>query len=90
MIKKLLIQVLSAAVGTGVLGLIVGYLIYGKIAGDYVSLSTIFSPSGNILESAAQSISGIDAIRTKILISGGVGALIGLAVRIWPAIKLMK
>lgn len=90
MMKKMVVQALSAAVGTGLLGLIVGYLVYGKMAGDYVSVGTIFSPSGNMLESATQSLVGIDAMRGKIWMCGGVGALIGLAARMWPVLKLMK
>ena len=90
MMKKLLLQAVGAAAGTGVVGLIVGYLVYGKIAGEYVSLGTLLSPGGNLLESAAQSLAGIDAIRTKILTCGGVGAVIGLIARFLPALNLMK
>jgi hypothetical protein len=76
--KDIIVQALITAVVVGVLGLIFGYLIYGKVAGDYVSLSTLFSSSSNVLERTARSIAGIDAIRSKVFLCGGVGALIGL------------
>ena len=55
MIKK----ILNAAV-FAVLGLIVGYVLFGKFAGDYVSLKTLFSFGGNSIQSAFRSISGIE------------------------------
>ena len=61
-----------------VIGLIVGYGLFGKVAGEYVSLKTVFSFGGNALQSAFRSISGIEEIRNKILICGAIGALLGL------------
>ncbi len=80
-------KLVSSAVTFGLLGLVVGYLIYGKIAGDYVSLSTLFATSNNVLESAVQSLAGIDAMRSKILMCGAVGAVIGVVVRLLPILK---
>lgn len=59
------------------LGLIVGYAIFGKWAGDYVSLKNLLSFGGNGLQSAFRSISGIEDMRNKILICGAVGAVLG-------------
>jgi hypothetical protein len=64
-------------VAFGVLGLIVGYAIFGKIAGDYVSLKTVFSFGGNAFHRAFQSVTGIEDMRNKILLSGAAGAVIG-------------
>ena len=61
-----------------ILGLVVGYLFFGKIASEYVSISTIFSSSGGSLESIGRKITGIAAMRQNILISGGVGAIVGI------------
>lgn len=61
-----------------VFGLIVGYAIFGKWGGEYVSLKTLFSFGGNAFQGAFRSISGIEDMRNKILISGGVGAVIGV------------
>lgn len=62
----------------GALGLVIGYLFFGKIAGEYVSLNTIFQSSGNELISFGRKISGLDDMRQNILISGGVGGIVGL------------
>ena len=60
-----------------VLGLIVGYAIFGKVLGDYVSLKTLFSFGGNAFHRAFQSVSGIEDIRNKILLCGVGGAVVG-------------
>ncbi len=60
------------------LGLIVGYAIFGKWAGDYVSLKTLFSFGGNALQKAFSSISGLEEIRNKILLCGLGGAVVGV------------
>lgn len=63
-----------------IIGLIVGYLFFGKIAGEYVELTTIFNSSENALESFGRSISGIKEMKQNILISGGVGAILGVVI----------
>lgn len=70
-------NVLSIA-AFGVLGLIVGYAIFGKLAGDYVSLKTLFSFGGNAFHRAFQSVTGIEDMRNKILLCGAAGAVIGV------------
>ena len=60
------------------LGLIIGYAIFGKWAGEYVSLKTLFTFGGNALQRAFQSISGIEDMRTKILLCGAAGAAVGV------------
>lgn len=64
----------------GIIGLIFGYLLFGKIAGDYVSIKTIFSSSENALESFGRNISGITSMKQNILISGGIGAVLGVII----------
>lgn len=61
-----------------VLGLIIGYFIFGKLAGDYVSVSRLLGANNSLLDDAFNSIAGIDAIRNKILLSGVAGAVLGL------------
>jgi hypothetical protein len=61
------------------LGLVVGYVIFGKFAGHYVSLKTLLSFGGNAFQNAFNSLSGIEAIRNKILLSGAAGAAVGIA-----------
>ena len=70
-------NILSIAAFT-VLGLIIGYAIFGKWAGDYVSLKTLFSFGGNALQKAFSSISGLEEIRNKILLCGLGGAVVGV------------
>lgn len=62
----------------GLLGLVVGYLFFGKVAGEYMSINTIFNTSGGQLGDFGRKVSGITSIRQNILISGGVGGIIGL------------
>lgn len=59
-------------------GLIVGYLLFGKWGGEYVSMKTLFTFGGNGFQSALRSISGIEDMRNKILVCGAAGAVVGL------------
>jgi predicted tellurium resistance membrane protein TerC len=62
-----------------VLGLLFGYLVFGKIAGEYVSVKTLFtSSSGSVIKGLVQKVIGITTIRRNILISGGVGLIAGV------------
>jgi hypothetical protein len=70
-------NVLSIAALT-VFGLIVGYALFGKLGGEYVSLKTLFSFGGNALTRAFQSISGLEDMRNKILLCGVAGAVVGV------------
>jgi hypothetical protein len=67
-------------VAFAILGLLVGYGLFGKLAGDYVSIKTLFSFGGNALQNAFHSISGIEEMRNRILICGAAGAVAGLLV----------
>ncbi len=61
-----------------IIGLVIGYLLFGKIGGEYIDVSTIFSNSGGDFGSFGRKLTGISKIRNNILISGGVGAVIGV------------
>lgn len=63
-----------------VLGLVLGYLIFGRIAGEYIEVRAIFTKSDNVLESIGRTITGLKQIKQNILISGGVGAVAGVIV----------
>lgn len=73
--KKTLILILVL----GVLGLILGYFIFGKVGDEFLSIKTIFG-STNKVGSFLKDVSGIAKIRQNILISGSVGALAGLII----------
>ncbi len=61
-----------------IIGLVLGYLIFGRMAGEYVSLNAIFSQSKNVFESIGRNIAGLEQMRQNILISVGVGGVVGL------------
>lgn len=63
-----------------IIGLVLGYLIFGRMSGEYVSFNVIFSQSENVLESIGRNIAGLEQMRQNILISGGVGAVVGLII----------
>lgn len=65
-------------VAFAVFGLIVGYAIFGKFAGEYVNLRTVFTFGGNAFHRAFQSVTGIEDMRNKILLCGAAGAVIGV------------
>lgn len=69
---KLVIIVVS-----GLIGLAVGYALFGKWGGEYVSLDTLFSFGGNRLQGAFRSIGGIEDMRNKVLMSGAAGLVAG-------------
>lgn len=60
-----------------VIGLAIGYGIFGKYAGNYVELDTLFSFGGNSFQSAFRTASGIENMRNKILLCGLAGAVVG-------------
>lgn len=63
-----------------VIGLVLGYVIFGRISGEYVEIRAIFTRSDNILESIGRTITGLKEIKQNILIAGGVGAVAGLII----------
>ncbi len=71
-------KILSSVIFLGIIGLIFGYFIFGKVSGDYVSLKTLINPSENFFEGLKNTITGIKEIRQNILISGAIGSGIGL------------
>jgi hypothetical protein len=66
-----------------IIGLILGYLIFGRIAGEYVSLDLIFQESSNVVEKLGRNISGLKEMKQNILISGGAGGLLGLVIALF-------
>ncbi len=70
-------NILSIAAFTA-LGLIIGYAIFGKWGGQYVSLKTLFSFGGTGFQTAFRSISGIEDMRNNVLFCGLAGAAVGV------------
>jgi hypothetical protein len=71
-------RVVLLAVLLGAVGLVFGYLIFGRMAGEYLSIESLIRPSQNVLQKLADSVLGIQRIRQNILISGGVGVAVGI------------
>jgi hypothetical protein len=65
-----------------VVGLVVGYFLFAKVAGQYVKPTTLISPAGSRLGALGQQIAGIPRMRTNILLAGAVGAAVGLVVAV--------
>ncbi len=74
MMKKLVILILLF----GILGFIFGYIIFGRIGGEYISLKFLFQSPVNPLETFGRKISGIQEIKQNIVISGVAGAFLGV------------
>ncbi len=60
------------------IGLAIGYALFGKWSGEYVSVQTLFSFDGSPLQKAFRSLAGFDDMRNRILLSGAAGAVIGV------------
>ena len=71
-------KLIALIILVGIIGLVVGYLIFGTVAGEYVSIKTIFSSSGNAISSFGRKVTGITQMKQNILISGGVGGILGI------------
>ncbi len=63
-----------------VIGLVMGYLVFGRISGEYIDIDLIFSNSENVIESFGRRIAGLKQMKQNILISGAGGALIGFII----------
>lgn len=66
------------AIVIGLIGLIFGYLVFGRIGGEYLTIKQVFQSSENVIEDIAASITGLESARRNIWVSGGVGTGIGL------------
>jgi hypothetical protein len=69
---------IGAAVLFGVLGLIVGYLIFGRMGGSFVPVTDLIRLPEGILQQFGQTVRGIPEIRRNILISGAAGLGVGV------------
>jgi hypothetical protein len=73
-------RILSYVIFFAIIGLVVGYLLFGKIAGEYVNIKTIFGSASNPFESFGRNISGLTSMKQNIFISGGIGAVLGFVI----------
>lgn len=70
-------KIIGSALIVGVIGLGIGYLIFGRIGGEFIPVEALLNPPENILAELGQKITGVAEARQNILISGGVGAAVG-------------
>ncbi len=71
-------KLLSYAVIFGVIGLVVGYFLFARFAGHYLSVMDLFFNDKGIAGQLGDAIAGGEKIRRNIFISGGIGGAIGL------------
>ena len=64
----------------GLVGLVFGYLVFGRIAGDYVSVSNLISLPANWVEELGEGLTGVRQIRQRIFITGVTGLVLGAVV----------
>ena len=79
MFKKAIIYVIVF----GIIGFVIGYFLYGKVAGEYMDPFKLILPSKDVLHKFGRSVSGIQGIRENIFMFGGIGAVIGLGITIF-------
>ncbi len=61
-----------------IIGLIVGYVIYGKINDEYVDPTQIFVPRKGVVGFGIKKLYNLEEKRKGILIAGAIGGIIGL------------
>ncbi|GEM_PF-719476 len=59
-------------------GLVIGYLIFGHVGGDFIEISKLLDPPQDFLQEIEETILGIRQIRQNILVSGAIGLGLGL------------
>jgi len=74
MLKRMLLGI----VVLGAVGLGVGVLLFARTSHGYLSLQSLLAPSRNVIDDLVKNVGRIPEIRANILLSGAVGAGIGL------------
>ncbi|MFW5712382.1 MAG: hypothetical protein ACOCZA_10580 [Spirochaetota bacterium] len=70
-------KILSSALFLGIIGLVAGYFLFGKVGNSYIGLNALIAPSDNLLSQLGNKLRRIETIRQNILLAGGAGAVIG-------------
>lgn len=71
-------RIVTFALVLGVLGLVVGYFIFGKIAGQYVAVDTLLGLGDDLISRIGEAVVEVSDVRRNILISGAAGVGIGI------------
>lgn len=70
-------KILTNAIFLGILGLVAGYFLFGKVGGSYIGLKALIVPGDSLLSQVGNKLRGVETIRQNILLAGGAGAVIG-------------
>ncbi len=70
-------KIITSAVFLGILGLVAGYFLFGKVGNSYIGLKALIVPSDSLLSQVGNTLRGVETIRQNILLAGGAGAVIG-------------
>ncbi len=71
-------RVVSFLVLCGLAGLLFGYLIFGRFNGEFISIERLFTTSENIVGRTYNTLTGVNEARKSIIVSGCVGAIVGI------------
>ncbi len=71
-------RLLTVVLVFAAIGLMIGYLLFGRIGGDYVALGELLSPSQGFFDEVSRELRGINHARRNVLLAGGIGAVVGL------------
>ena len=61
----------------GVIGFFIGYILFGKVLGEYISLKYLYTEPKDIFSIITDEMI-LKSIREKILLSTGMGGIVGL------------
>ena len=61
-----------------ILGLCIGYFIFGQINGKYVEPILFIKNSENMIDRIYNTVTGVEKAREKILITGSIGLSLGI------------
>lgn len=62
------------------MGLIVGYLVFGRVAGEYVSVINLITAPSGWVDEVTDTLTGIRQVRQHILATGAAGLALGSVV----------
>ena len=68
----------ASALVFAVVGLVVGYLIFGRVGGGFVPVMDLIQVPENLFQRLGEAARGIQDIRRNILLAGGVGLAVGV------------
>jgi len=73
-------RVILGIILLGVVGLVIGYLIFARTSHGYMSLKSLLTPSKNVIDELVKGVQNIPERQRSILIAGAIGGGVGLVV----------